>query len=262
MKFISADEPSLNGLASHLKCRREDVADIVLLPGDPGRVKMFKTLLDDFEIVSSNREYVVGVGKYNGNKITICSTGIGGPSTEIAVQQLIEFGAKVLIRIGGTGVIQEEIECGEMIINSAAMRLGGVSSFYVKPEYPAIASFEVVSALKEVCESKNIKHHIGIGASVSSFYIGQGRSINNCIEKSEAKKIIDEYRKLNIINLEMEAETIFTLASLNRVLAGSICSVHCNRITNMWLVDNEEAQINMCKVALEATTLIYKKHIK
>lgn len=261
LKFTSAKEPNYDGKVPHLRCKKEDIADIVLLPGDPARVEKFGALCDNFNIISKNREFVVATGYFEGIKVSVCSTGIGAPSTEIAVVELISMGVRGLIRTGGTGVIQENIECGELIINTGAMRLGGSSIFYVKPEYPALASFEVVSSLKEASEKTGNKYHMGICASVGSFYKGQGRNIPGKDTSKEDENILNEYKKLNIINLEMEAETIFTLASLNNVYAGSICAVHCNRITDKWLIDYEEAQMNMCKTALKASVILKKNYI-
>ena len=127
--------------------------------GDPARVSMFEDLLEDYRIVSNYREYVVGTGYYNGIKITVCSTGIGAPSTEIAVIQLIALGAKALIRIGGTGVLKEEKPCGAMVLNTGAVRRGGSSCFYAPSEYPALASFEVLDCLKRACRERTAIFH-------------------------------------------------------------------------------------------------------
>ena len=106
VNFTSASSPTMNGKMPHIQCTADDIGEIVLLPGDPARVSMFEDLLEDYRIVSNYREYVVGTGYYNGIKITVCSTGIGAPSTEIAVIQLIALGAKALIRIGGRGAVR------------------------------------------------------------------------------------------------------------------------------------------------------------
>ncbi|MFA7108732.1 MAG: nucleoside phosphorylase [Sphaerochaetaceae bacterium] len=254
MEYISADKPFLNGLMPHLKCIKGDVEEIVLLPGNPERVEKFASLCDSFSIISKNREFTLGSGTYKGVKLSVCSTGIGSASTEIAVQELIYLGAKVLIRTGGTGAVQKGINCGDLIINTGAMRLGGASSFYVRPEYPAIASYEVVDALKKVCDENKLDYHMGICVSVGSFYKGQGRNILG--ESTEDVDLIKYYENLKIKNIEMEAETVFTLAQLNNVYAGSICVVHCNRIEDKWLVDFEDAQIKMCKTTLDAVVKI------
>lgn len=260
VNFTSASSPTMNGKMPHIQCTAEEIGEIVLLPGDPGRVAMFEDLLEDYKIVSNYREYVVGTGYYNGIKVTVCSTGIGGPSTEIAVLQLIALGAKALIRIGGTGVLKEDVPCGAMVLNTGAVRKGGASCFYAPSEYPALASFEVLDCLKRACEERKNEYSMGICMSVGSFYHGQGRQMPFETGYDE-NAVLEQYEKWNILNMEMEAETIFTLASLNNVLSGSICAVHCNRITDQWLVDFEPAQKEMCRTALTAGEKLYKEYL-
>lgn len=260
METVSAGNPKFDGKVPHLMCRQGDVAKIVLLPGDPARVALFKELCTDFEIVSSNREYTVGTGYYHGTQVSVCSTGIGAPSTEIAIIELIELGAKALIRIGGTGVIRPDIKCGDMIINTAAMRLGGASCFYAPPEYPAVASFEVINSLIEACEDSGIDYWTGISASIGSFFAGQARPAAG--KSFHDKDLLKRYERLNILNLEMESETIMTLGSIFGILTGSLCAVHANRATDKWLCDFSEAQKTMCTIALIACTKIEKKYLK
>ena len=260
VNFTSASSPTMNGKMPHIQCTADDVGEIVLLPGDPARVSMFEDLLEDYRIVSNYREYVVGTGYYNGIKITVCSTGIGAPSTEIAVIQLIALGAKALIRIGGTGVLKEEVPCGAMVLNTGAVRRGGSSCFYAPSEYPALASFEVLDCLKRACEEREQPYSMGVCMSVGSFYHGQGRQMPFETGYDE-NAVLEQYKKWNILNMEMEAETIFTLASLNNVFSGSICAVHCNRITDQWLVDFEPAQKEMCRTALAAGEKLYKEYL-
>lgn len=259
MKTVSAENPNFGGKVPHLMCQKGDVAEIVLLPGDPGRVQMFVDLCDNFKIVASNREYTVGTGTYRGVPISVCSTGIGAPSTEIAVVELIELGVKAMIRIGGTGVTRPEIQCGEMVVNTAAMRMGGASQFYAPPEYPAVASFEVVRCLEDACRHMNVKCWKGISASVGSFFAGQARP---AVGKSfHEKDLLEKYERLRILNMEMESETIMTLGSLFDVMTGSICAVHANRATDEWLEDFADAQKLMCTIALEAAVQLKNDYL-
>jgi len=255
---ISAEMPIVDGKMPHLMCRPEDIAPIVLLPGNPSRIELIKELCDDFEIISENREYVVGTGTYKGVPVSAVSTGIGAASTEIAVLELIQLGAKALIRIGGTGVIDETINCGDMVITTGSMRLGGSSQFYAPAEYPAVASYEVVHALITACEQKNATYHKGIGASIGSYYAGQGRPVLG--KKFFDEKLIENYQKLNILNLEMEAETIITLSNIFGVLSGAICAVHGNRVTDEWLHEFLPAQREMCNIALDSVIML-NQHI-
>ena len=233
--ITKASNPIIDGKAPHLKCTKQDISDIVLLPGDPARVKMIGSLCDSFNIIAENREYTVGVGIYNNIRITVCSTGIGASSTEIAVLELIELGAKAL-RIGGTGVLRKDIQLGDLIINTGAVRRGGSSNFYAPIDYPAVASYEVIQTLVDACKKNNQKYHLGISGSVGSFFAGQGRKVLGKDFNSE--NVLNEYINLNVLNLEMESETIMTLGSIFGVMTGSICAVH--------------AKLNMCKTVLDA----------
>lgn len=249
-KYIDADFPRYEGTkVPHLRVNQEDISPYVLLPGDPSRVDLIGKLMDRYEIVNSNREFKVGNGVYQERPVSVCSTGIGGPSAEIALLELIELQARNFIRIGGTAAIQEGIACGDLIINTGSVRLGGTSTHYARPEYPALSDHFIVQALVESCEELGYPYHVGIGASASSFYHAQGRNVGDI---NYSDHIIDELRSLKVLNLEMESETILTLASVMGVFAATVCVVHCNRITNQWLVDYEESQMKVCQVALNA----------
>lgn len=257
--IVSATNPNFGGKVPHLMCGKGDIGDIVLLPGDPGRVGLMAPLFDKFHIIASNREYTIGTGEYKGRRISVCSTGIGAPSTEIAVVELVELGAKALIRVGGTGVLRRDIACGDLVINTAAMRRGGSSCFYAPPEYPAVASNEVVACLLEAGKVRGKTCWTGISASVGSFFAGQGRPAAGISFNGE--DVCEQYKKLNIVNMEMESETIMTLGSLFGVYTGCICAVHANRETDEWLYDFEQAQREMCLTALDASILLYERYL-
>lgn len=248
--MTTANNPHYGNKVPHLMCEHGDISEIVLLPGDPGRVAIIGEYLENFKIISSNREYTVGSGFYKNVKITICSTGIGAPSAEIAIVELIEIGAKCLIRVGGTGVLRKEINCGDMVINTASMRRGGSSNFYAPAEYPAVASYQVVNALINSCKKNKVNYATGIGVSIGSFFAGQGRpTLGKYFNNFD---VCEYYKNLNIINMEMEAETIMTLGSIYDVMTGCICAVHANRETDKWLIDFEPAQRKMIQIALDA----------
>ena len=160
-------------LQFHIQCVPGQVGRYCILPGDPGRCEEIARYFDHPVHVQTNREYVTGTGTYKGVPITVCSTGIGAPSAEIALVELIEFGAKALIRIGGTGVLSPEIQCGDMVINTAAMRMGGASRFYAPEGYPAEASFEVTDCLIDACKQAGARYWKGISASTGSFFAGR-----------------------------------------------------------------------------------------
>ncbi len=256
-RYTSASRPEYDGRLPHLRCLSAEIAPIVLLPGDPARIRLLGSLMDNFRIVSDNREFTVGGGTFKGVPISVCSTGIGAPSTEIAVVELIQAGAKALIRVGGCGALRADIECGDLILNTGMVRLGGASHFYARPEYPAVASFEVVESLRDACRELEAICHIGIGASVGSFYRGQGRP--GPVARTGDGDAYREMLDLGVLNMEMEAETILTLSSLSGVHAGSAVVAHCNRVTDRWLIDYEEPQKKLCGVALLGARKLYDK---
>ena len=256
---VSASDPHFEGKVPHLMCRKGDIAEVVLLPGDPGRVGLIAPLFDSFEVIASNREYTVGTGSYHGRRISVCSTGIGAPSTEIAVVELAELGAKALIRIGGCGVLRKEIACGDLVINTAAIRRGGSSIFYAPAEYPAVASFETVQCLLDAAKARGKRAWTGISASIGSFFAGQARPALGVSYHPD--DLVEQYKKLRVINMEMESETILTLGTLFGLYTGSVCAVHANRETDEWLADFEPAQREMCLTALDASVLLYDRYL-
>ncbi len=247
-----ANNPLKDNLLPHLKVNIESsFPEIVFLPGDPSRVELFKEKADEFEYVSKNREFVVGRGSYKNKEFAVCSTGIGSGSTEIALIELFELGCKYFIRVGGCGALDKNINCGDIIINSGMVRMGGSSIYYAPKIYPAVADPELLVKILNTCKRNAEKYHVGIGASVDSYYSGQGRKISN-LKINFSSKILDHMLKLNVLNFDMETETIYTLSSLNKASAVNILAVHGNRITNEWLTDYKSAQEKIVQIGLES----------
>ncbi len=255
-KFISAERPQTEeGYQYHIACKPGDVSRYVLLPGDPGRVPKISSLWDEAREIAFHREYRTHTGKYKGVPISVTSTGIGGPSTAIAVEELAAIGADTFIRVGSTGAIQPGMEIGDLIIAKAAVRLEGTSKQYVRVEYPAVADLEVTLALIEAAETLGVPYHIGITASTDSFYLGQGRPGLNNYFPSFARNIIDDLRQANVTNFEMEAATLYTLASIYGLRAGCVCSVFANRVTNEFGTKGER---EAAMVASEAVKILHE----
>ncbi len=251
MKFSSADIPEAEGgVQYHIACGPGDVARYVLLPGDPDRVPVISAQWDEFREVAFHREYRTHTGKYKGIPVSATSTGIGSPSAVIAVEELARIGADTFIRVGSTGAIQEDIQVGDIIISSASIRLEGTSKHYVIPEYPASANYEVLLALIEAADTLNVPYHVGITASTDSFYLGQGRPGLGGYAQSFSENILDDLRRANVLNFEMEASAIFTVANIYGLRAGSVAVVFANRITNEFRVVSQE------KVALVANEAV------
>ncbi|WP_297500368.1 uridine phosphorylase [Thermococcus sp.] len=256
VRFISAERPQTEeGYQYHIDCRPGDVSRYVLLPGDPGRVPKISSLWDEAKEIAFHREYRTHTGKYKGVPISATSTGIGGPSTAIAVEELAAIGADTFIRVGSTGAIQPGMKIGDLIIAKAAVRLEGTSKQYVRVEYPAVADLEVTLALIEAAETLGVPYHIGITASTDSFYLGQGRSGLNGYLPSFAKNIVDDLKQANVTNFEMEAATLYTLANIYGLRAGCVCAVFANRVTNEFGTKGEK---EAAMVASEAVKILHE----
>jgi uridine phosphorylase len=205
------------GKQPHLLVEEGDVADLALVPGDPGRVERIASHCDDVEHVSTNREYTLVNATYEGRELTICSTGIGCPSAAIAVEELSRVGCETFVRVGTTGALQEGIEIGDMVVASGAAKNEGTSKRYESVEFPAVPDFEVLQALVDSAESRGEDVHVGPIASDDAYY-------------AETDEYVDEWEEAGILSVEMEAATVFTLARRKGLRAGAICTVDGNLV--------------------------------
>lgn len=215
----------------HLALNDEDVAPTVLLPGNPERVEVIVDFLDKAEERAQHREYITVTGALDGVPISVTSTGIGSPSAAIAVEELARVGAENLIRVGSCGAIQPEAAVGDLVITTGAVRQEGTSDEYVREDYPAVASYEVVSALVAAAEQLEHPYHLGLTASTDSFYAGQGRPGYKGFMAAGSETLVEELRAANVVNFEMEASAILTLGNIYGLRAGAVCTVYANRVT-------------------------------
>lgn len=200
-------------LQPHILCQEGDIAPSVLLPGDPGRVLRMAELLDNAKEISFNREYRVVTGKYKGMPISICSTGIGGPSTAIALEELITLGVKVFIRVGSCGASQENIDVGDLIISDSAIREDGTTLEYVPIQFPAVADRQIVDLLEKNARKLAIRAFVGPTVTVDALY------------SPKTKKTKELWKSFGALAQDMEASVILTLARIKKVKAGSILLV-------------------------------------
>lgn len=204
-------------LQPHLKITTTDISPYVLLPGDPARVDVIGKYLENFKIIANNREFRIGKGEYKGQTITVCSTGIGCPSTAIAVEELIRAGAQVLIRVGTCGgAWRGDIAAGSLIIPTASVRDEGTTDEYIPKGFPAVADIDVVTALRDAAKTQNAQYYTGINRTHDAFY-GVEESITKWKNTNEA-----------IISSEMESSALFVIASLRGVKAGAVLAVNAN----------------------------------
>ena len=251
-QLLKARDPIEEGKLPHLKVSlTEKVPETFFLPGDPARLRLFEDAADNFTYISNNREFALGIGSCRGKPFGVCSTGIGGGSTEIAVVELSRLGVKKMIRTGGCGALRKDIECGSFIINSGMVRWGGSASCYAPVEFPAVADPFLTVALAQTCERLGFKATVGIGATIDSFYEGQGRNARPDRLPCWGQEKIEFLIQAEGLNIDMETETLFTIGYILKIKTANILAVHGNRITDQWLEDYEPAQRNMVNIALE-----------
>ena len=214
----------------HLLVAEGDVNDVTLIPGDPGRVDRIAAQCENAETVSENREYKVVNATYEGVGLTICSTGIGCPSAAIAVEELARVGVETFIRVGTTGALQADIEIGDMIVATGAAKNEGTSKRYEAVEYPAVPDFDVLTALVEGAEERDEDVHVGPITSDDAFY-------------AETDEYVADWEDANILSVEMEAATVFTLARRKGLAAGAICTVDGNLVEGTQKGETDEDEL-------------------
>lgn len=211
----------------HIPAEKGTVGAYCILPGDPGRVAAIAALLDDPILIGSNREFTIWNGTLDGELVTVCSTGIGGPSTAIAVEELADCGATTLIRVGTCGGIALPVASGDVVIASGAVRQDGTSHEYAPPEYPATSDPEVLAALMRAAEAGGVRHHTGVVQSKDSFY-GQ-HSPARMPTASALQEKWEAWKRLGVLASEMEASTLFTVGASRRLRTGAVFHVIWNQ---------------------------------
>lgn len=244
----------------HIRLRREDVGRIALLPGDPGRVPRIAKRFKSPRPISSNREYVTYGGYINDEYVISTSTGIGGPSTAIAIEELARLGVRLLIRVGTCGAINSAMKVGSLVIADSAVRLDGATRQYIMDGYPAAATPRVVVALEESSSHLGKSFVSGITASTDAFYAGQGRPGYNNYIPSHTKALVEDLKAANVLCFDMESSTVFTLGRLFGLETGSVLAVLGNRMTSEFRA--ESGIDNAIDVAVEAVRRLTKTQLK
>jgi uridine phosphorylase len=211
----------------HLHIDDGDVAPYVLLPGDPGRVETIAALWDEARHVAANREYVTYSGTYKGAPISCTSTGIGAPSTAIAMEELARCGAATFFRVGTCGTFLDHVANGDVAIFDSAVRLDGASHGYAPPEFPAVASHDVTAAAIAAARELGVPYHVGTTRSADTFYARHPRpgSSYNDFWQSWWRDHFEDLKRLNVVGAEMEASLIFVLARVWGLRSGGAAVV-------------------------------------
>ena len=209
-----------NGQQYHVELSKGDVGRYVILPGDPGRVERIAKFLDNPRRVACHREYVTYTGSLDGVPVSVTSTGIGGPSTAIAVEELIAVGADTFVRIGTAGMVQDYFDLNDCIIATGSVRDEGTTRQYIPLSYPAVAHYDVVDALRRAAKRCGKTAHVGIVQSKDAFYgEAEPESMPN---EPVLRSQWDAWKRGGVLASEMESAAQFVVSSIRRVRAGCI----------------------------------------
>lgn len=203
----------MNNIQPHIRCGKGDAAKYAILPGDPARVDRVKKFLDNPLDIAYNREFKSCSGYYKGVKVMVVSTGIGGASTGIAVEELKNIGVETLIRIGSCGALQQEIKLGDLVIGNGAVRDDGASKAYIESIYPAVPDPDVLFSLIQSAKEMGYKYYSGPIRSHDSFY-------------TDNEEQIDKYwGNAGVIGSDMESSALFVIGRLRKLKTGSVLNV-------------------------------------
>ncbi len=215
------------GVQYHLDIKKGDVGKYVILPGDPKRCAKIAAYFDDAKLVADKREYVTYTGYLNGEKVSVTSTGIGGPSASIALEELVKSGAETFIRVGTCGGMQMDVMGGDAVIATGAIRMEGTTKEYAPIEFPAVADLSVANALVNSAKELGFKYHAGVVQCKDSFY-GQHEPHKMPVNY-ELENKWNAWIKLGALASEMESAALFVVGSYLRVKVGSVFLVVANQ---------------------------------
>lgn len=210
-------------LQYHIRCKPGDVGEAVLLPGDPGRSESIARLFQRPRLVARNREFTTYTGEVDGRLISVCSTGIGSPSTGIAVEELAAIGARTFIRVGTTGSIQQGVGFGDLVVATAAVRDEGTTPSYVPVAYPAVADHDLVHAMLQAAHHRKLRVHAGIVRSHDALYPDLHAA--EMPRREQLEQALRVWQRARVLCNDMESSTIFTLCSLRGLRGGAILTV-------------------------------------
>jgi uridine phosphorylase len=241
----------------HIGLRPGEVAQRILLCGDPARADRAAARFDSVSCTVRHREYVTHTGILGGRPLTVMATGMGCDNTEIAVVELLRcVRDPVLIRVGTSGGLREELEIGSLVISTGAVRMESTSLAFVEPGFPAVPHHEVVLALLAAAHRLGVPHRAGLTATAAGFYGAQGRRDEPFLPRDPG--LLDRLAAQGVLNLEMETSTLLTLATLGGVRAGAVCTIFANRPRNLFIdpARKAEAEDRALAVAVEALRIL------
>jgi len=241
----------------HIGLGPGELAEYILLPGDPDRTARIASRFDSIELEHRHREFASATGRFRGERVSVVSTGIGTDNVEIAVAEILAITERpTFIRVGSCGALQPEMELGDLVITTGAVRLESTTSFFVHDGFPAVADYEAVSALVEASERLGHRYHVGITATAPGFFGAQGRPIPQL--PIRYPDLAEEMARQRVMNFEMEASALLVLATLARCRAGVVCAVYANRTTGAFVGDDlkDAAEAACVETGLESLLIL------
>ena len=222
----------IDGKQMHIQITKGQIGRYVILPGDPARCEKIARYFDNPQKLASNREYTLYTGTLDGVQVGVCSTGIGGPSAAIALEELVECGADTFIRVGTSGGMQDDVKAGDICIATAAIRQEGTSREYLPIEFPAVANFDIVLALRDAAEQLGYPYHTGVIQSKDSFYGGLRPH-----QQAIAEELLSKWKAWKAggaLTSEMETAALLIVSAVLGVRCGAVLNV-------LWNADNDAA---------------------
>ena len=240
----------------HIHCVPGDVGRYCILPGDPGRCASIAALFDDARLISQNREYTVYTGTLLGEKVSVCSTGIGGPSAAIAMEELVAIGADTFVRVGTCGGIDLNVKSGDIVVATGAIRYEHTSQEYAPIEFPAVSDLGIANALVQAAKAMGKTCHPGVVQCKDSFY-GQ-HSPGRMPVSYELQQKWEAWKRLGVKASEMESAALFVVAAALGVRCGSCFHVVWNQEREAAGLDQEMSEDTSAavRVGVEAVKLI------
>ncbi len=214
----------VNKVQKHIRCQPGDIGEYVLIPGDPARAQKIAERLNNAQLISSNREFMVFTGQLEATDVSVCSTGIGGPSASIAIEELARTGAKYFIRVGSAGGRQAEMPIGSLAIATSAYRGEGTSREYAPIAFPAVADITITNALINACKQLGYRYYAGVVYSRDAYYV-QNEELNQFLKSA------------GVVAAEQECATIFVVGAVRRLHVGAILATD----SNIWLKNQPSA---------------------
>lgn len=241
----------------HIDLGPGELAEYLLLPGDPDRTARIGMLLDDIELERRHREFASVTGTYRGQRVSIVSTGIGTDNVEIVIAEILAITERpTFIRVGSCGALQPEMNLGDLVITTGAVRLETTTSWFVHDGYPAVAHHEAVVALIEAAERLGKPYHVGVTATAPGFFGAQGRPIPQL--PIRYPELAEDMARQRVLNFEMEASALLVLAGLARCRAGVVCAVYAQRTTGDFVTGaaKDAAEAACVETGLESLLLL------